>query len=283
MRVKDNIELSIIIPTLGRKEELKALFDSILHTNIDVSYEIIIVDQNENHLIDELCDSYKEKLPISQHIVQFKGLSKAKNYGVAHANGKIVCFPDDDAEFCEDTVCMALHVLKEKKAECVFGKVIDKETKEDTVMKFQAGAMFLTLDNFEGAFVEATMFAYLELLKKYPYDENMGVGTVKGAEEGYDLVYRLLCDNKVIYYDSLITYYHPNKISEKTSEDEIKRAFYYSCGYGYLCKKHKFARKYRKRARKLTFGIPIIAIIRHRELKYFMAQWMGLRLGYKYL
>ena len=283
MEKKDGIELSIVIPTIGRKKEVIALFESVLSTNLNVSYEIIVIDQNEDNLIDEICKKYKKSLPITQYKVQFKGASKARNYGIEKARGKIACFPDDDAEFSGNTVVAALYSLKKTKADCVFGKVIDKKNGKDVVMKFRSDSMFLSLDNFEGAFVEATTYAYVELLKKYPYDENMGVGTIRGSEEAYDLVYRLLKDRKVIYYDPTIIYYHPDKIIEKSSDSEIRRAFYYSCGYGYLCKKHKFEKKYKKRARKLTFGIPVIAVLRNRELKYFMAQWMGLRLGYKYL
>lgn len=283
MEKEYSVELSIIIPTIGRKKELRNLFDSILFTDINVSYEVIVVDQNENHLIDEVCENYKKRLPITQYTVQFKGLSRAKNYGVTKANGKIVCFPDDDAEFCKETVSKALYTLRKKKADCVFGKTIDKETRKDTVIKYQPYAKFLSINDFEGAFIEATMFAYVELLIKYPFDENMGAGTICGAEEGYDLVYRLLLDKKVIYYEPTIIYYHPNQIGKRVSEKEIKRAFYYSCGFGHLCKKHKFVKKYKRRVTKLLFGIPIIAIIRRKELKYFMAQWMGLRLGYKYI
>lgn len=279
MKMSD-VYLSIIIPTLGRKDEVRALFDSIKNTKIDCTYEVLVIDQNEDGLLDQLCLEYKDALNVMQHKVLFKGLSKAKNYGIDHANGEVLCFPDDDAEMCSDTVHTALEILRDKDVECVFGKCVDKETKEDSVMKFRAQEQLLTLDNFEGAFVEATMFAKKDIFYNHRYDEKLGVGSIFGSQEGYDLVYRMLKDGKKLFYSPEIVFYHPHKVATKSTEGEVRRAFYYSCGFGYLCKKHGFVKKYKKRLWLLRFGIPVIAVIRHKELKYFRAQKMGLELGY---
>ncbi|MGN1196323.1 MAG: glycosyltransferase family 2 protein [Acetatifactor sp.] len=278
-----DVYLSIIIPTLGRKDEVRALFDSIENAKIDCTYEVLVIDQNEDGLLDQLCIEYKDALNVVQHKVLFKGLSKAKNYGIDHASGEVLCFPDDDAEMCSDTVHTALKIIKEKDVECVFGKCVDKQTKEDSVMKFRAQEQLLTLDNFEGAFVEATMFAKKDIFCKHRYDEKLGVGSIFGSQEGYDLVYRMLKDGKKLFFSPEIVFYHPQKVTTKSTEGEVRRAFYYSCGFGYLCKKHGFVKKYKKRLWLLRFGIPVIAVIKHKELKYFKAQKMGLELGYSLL
>lgn len=277
-----SFELSIIIPTLGRLKELEALFASIIASKLSLSYEVIVVDQNEN-LIDELVHKYESSIPIKHHKVSFKGLSMAKNYGVRVADGRIVCFPDDDAEFCLNTIGTALDLLNKKQADCVFGKCVEKNSGKDSVMHFKTCEEFLDLHNFDGSFIEATMFALTDVMKQYPYDESMGVGTIFGSQEGYDLVYRLLTDGKVLFYSPQIIFYHPNKISNRNSTAEIKRAFYYSCGWGYLCKKHNFKKKFKKRYLKVKMALPIIFTFRHKQYKYFKAQYMGLILGYRYL
>lgn len=276
-------KLSIVIPTLGRKAEFEALLKSIERSYIQIPYEIIVVDQNPERYLDEICNQYTQKLPLAQYTVSFKGASRARNFGVQKSTGDIVCFPDDDAEFLPDTIQKALSTMEEVNVECVFGKVIDKETREDVVIKFQKEKKLLTLDDFEGAFVEATMFAKTDLMREFPYDEELGVGTIHGAEEAYDLVYRMLKSQKKIFFSPEILFYHPQKIVARENPSEIRRAFYYSCGLGYLCLKHGFKRKYWKRMLKLSLGIPIIAIIKHKELKYYQAEKMGLKLGYKFI
>ena len=235
-----SFELSIIIPTLGRLKELEALFASIIASKLSLSYEVIVVDQNEN-LIDELVHKYESSIPIKHHKVSFKGLSMAKNYGVRVADGRIVCFPDDDAEFCLNTIGTALDLLNKKQADCVFGKCVEKNSGKDSVMHFKTCEEFLDLHNFDGSFIEATMFALTDVMKQYPYDESMGVGTIFGSQEGY------------------------------------------SCGWGYLCKKHNFKKKFKKRYLKVKMALPIIFTFRHKQYKYFKAQYMGLILGYRYL
>ena len=259
------------------------LLQSIESADIDIPYEVIIVDQNPEGFLDEICDKYALKLPLKQYTVQFKGLSKARNFGVQKAEGDIICFPDDDSEFLPDTITSALKIMKEKDVPCVFGKVISKATGEDAVIKFCKEEKFLSLTDFEGAFVECTMFAKAELLRNFPYDEELGVGTIHGAEEGYDMVYRMLKAGRRLFYCPEIKFYHPVKILSRESDAEVRRAFYYSCGLGYLCKKHGFAKKYKNRMFKLTLGIPVIAVFKRKELKYFRAQKMGLELGYKFI
>ncbi len=276
------IKLSIVIPTLGRMEEVRALLESIVKSDISIEYEVLIIDQNEDDRLDALCEDFQIKIPLKQCKVNFKGLSKAKNYGIKCAQGEIICFPDDDAEFTGDTIKKALDELDSCDADCVFGKCIDKETSEDSVILFKKERLQLTLKEFEGAFVEATMFAKLSVLKDFQFDEKMGVGNIHGAEEGYDLVYRMLLADKKLLYTPEIVFYHPNKVQNKSSNPEIKRAFYYSCGFGYLCKKHGFKSKYYKRLFKLFIGIPVIYFIKHKNTKYYKAQWHGIILGYGY-
>ena len=277
--MQNNLYLSIIIPTIGRKDDLRNLLNSIVNSKLNIKYEVIVIDQNKD-LIDDIIEEFKNLLPIFNHKVNFIGLSKAKNYGAFVASGNIVCFPDDDAEFCTNTIDIALKYLFEKRADCVFGKCVDKNTGMDSICKFETNETFLNLHNFEGRFVEATMFTYTKLIKEYPFDENMGAGTLFGSQEGYDLVYRLLSDGKKLFYSPCIVFYHPNKVNSKSTKDEIKRAFFYSCGFGYLCKKHNLIKKFKKRFRIIRLTLPFIYFIMHRKFKYYKAQYMGMYIGY---
>lgn len=279
----NNTRLSIIIPTFGRSVEVDDLLTSIEQTEIPLSYEIIIVDQNTDGKIDSIVERHRSKLEINHHKIKSRGLSKARNYGIRCANGDIICFPDDDAQFTENTIKNALSTLEETCADCVSGKLVEKETGMDAMILFPQNRKILTISNMEDSFIEPAMFYKKEFLEYYQYDENMGVGTIHGAQEGYDQVFRALKDGKKIVYDPRIIYYHPMKKGKRTTEGEIHRAFYYSCGLGYLCKKHKLDRKFRNRFIKLSVAIPYVAIFRNKEFKYFFAQWMGILLGYKYI
>ena len=60
-------ELSVVIPTIGRKDELKQLLNSIIKTQYPIN-EVIVVDQNCSCLIDEIITEFKTVLTISVNI-----------------------------------------------------------------------------------------------------------------------------------------------------------------------------------------------------------------------
>lgn len=277
------MDLSIIVPTYGRTNELENLLESICLLNLDYKYEVLIIDQNEKNILKSILEKYELYLPIRHHRVYFRGLSKARNYGITYSEGKLICFPDDDAEFKKDTVENAMKYIQETGADCVYGRCIDKISGKVSISSSGNEAVRLNLNNFEKNCLEATMFIKRSKALQYLFDEQMGVGCVFGSQEGYDIAYRMLYDNCKLYYSPEIEFYHPEKVFLRVKDVEIKRSFYYNCGFGYLCRKHRFKKKYMCRIIKISIALPIIFIFYHKTFKYYFAQWMGMKLGYQYL
>lgn len=109
------LSFSLIIPTINRKKELENLLESIKNIQYNELEEIIVIDQNENNLIDDVVERYKKILPIQHYKVNFKGTSKAKNYGAKMAKGDIINFPDDDSQILPQTLSTVNEMFKEKK------------------------------------------------------------------------------------------------------------------------------------------------------------------------
>lgn len=80
------LAISFIIPTLNRPQELKRLLDSFVAQTVRPD-EIIVVNQGE------FLPDYQS---VKQCQVDFKSLTKARNFGVKQSVGDIVCFLDDD-------------------------------------------------------------------------------------------------------------------------------------------------------------------------------------------
>jgi len=271
-------DLSIVIPTIGREKEVRLLLQSISDTIPDrISYEIIIVDQNADDL---LLSAVREanNSNINHCRVPFRGLSKAKNYGIKLAQGDIICFPDDDCRMLDKTIETALDLLSTNRYDMVAGRCVDAEG-NDSVLKFHASSAELMITNFEGKMVEATIFARRELLVEYCFDETLGIGTFHGAEEGFDLVYRLLKDKKRIFYSPDICLYHPQVVLDKSAANSILRAFTYRCGLGRVCVKHKLYRKLLKRLFAVLLFIPFCAVFRRNSLRYYLAELLGIISG----
>ena len=275
------LELSIILPTLGRSKEVDAMLESILKyvASTPVSFEVIVVDQNFSCLLDGTIEKYRNMgFEICQHKVSFRGLSKAKNYGAKLASGKYVCFIDDDAEFLEGTVERSINRLEEGEFDIVSGRCIDRNG-NDSTLKFEHKEQVLSLQCFENRFIESTMFFKREICERFQYDENMGLGAFYGAEEGYDLVYRMLNEGVKILFDPEIKFYHPQNFVSRSQPGIARKTFSYKIGFGYLCRKHHLRKKYWKRLLAVMCYLPYLCIFRPKDVKFYFGEFLGLLAG----
>jgi glycosyltransferase involved in cell wall biosynthesis len=276
-----NILLSIIIPTIGRKLELLDLLKSLVKSIENISYEIIIIDQNPKGFLDDSLNEYRDILNISHHNVDFKGLSKAKNYGVKLAQGLYLSFPDDDCKIFPSTYSKALEIIQNNNFDIVFGRCIDKMG-NDSVLKFKKESYLLNKNNMLGGFVEATGIISKKIFDQgFLFDENMGAGCFHGAEEGFDWLYRILTGSTTkAFYSKEVIFYHPQVLLDKGTPQALKRVFTYSCGGAYLCKKHGFYFKFSKRLILVMISIPFYLFFNWKKSKYYFAELLGLLSGF---
>lgn len=278
---KEGVDLSIIIPTIGRKNELNSLLKSIVDCGLELTTEIIIIDQNPIGFLDEMLDEFRAVLNINHQIVSFKGLSKAKNFGVKIAKGEYFSFPDDDCKIFSDTYSIAFKTIETENVDVVFGRCIDVNG-NDSVLKFKKESYFLNTKNMLGGFVEATGVINKSIFEQgFYFDENMGAGCFHGAEEGYDWLYRILTNSNLkAFYNPEVKFYHPQVLLDKGTTQALKRVFTYSCGKAYLCKKHHFYFRYIKRLFLIMISVPFYVIINRKKARYYFVEILGLLSGF---
>lgn len=269
--------ISIIIPTINRKKELVQLLDSIDRQNYK-NFEVIIVDQNPPGYLDSIVHDYSNKFKLKHIVIYKKGAALARNIGANEANGDVLFFPDDDSRVFEDTISLAISLLEQNDYDCIFGKTVDEDDK-DSVIIYSSKSGYLSLKDYEGKFVEATMFIKKKLFLQYYYDESFGVGTFYGAEEAHDLVLRMLKEGIRLYYNKNIKIYHPRKIKDHSNPDEIKRVFTYRCGFSHLCIKHKLYYKLFKRIVVVFLYLFYLVIFQRKKMRYYMSELLGLLAG----
>ncbi len=271
------LKFSVIIPTIGRLSELNRNLQSILNSSL-LPEEIIIVDQNENNILHEIISNYNSKLNIIHERVKFKGVSKAKNYGVNVASTDYIFIPDDDCEIYKDTFLLSLTEMCKNKSDVVFGKCID-QTGNDSVTKFSPDAGWLSLKEHKGKFIEATICSKRSILQDFPFDESLGAGCFHGAEEAYDWILRLLYANKKLYYNPIIKYFHLHPVVDYTSNKSLDRVFKYRCGFAKLCKKHSKWKMYCNRFITVSLAMVAYSFYDKKKFKYYLAELCGLIMG----
>lgn len=91
------MRLSVIIPVYNTPPEmLIACFDSIVFSN-DIDWEAIVVDDGSTELTASVCRQYVSTHPGFQYVRQEnRGVSSARNTGLAQATGEYILFVDAD-------------------------------------------------------------------------------------------------------------------------------------------------------------------------------------------
>ncbi|MBQ0163198.1 MAG: glycosyltransferase family 2 protein [Treponema sp.] len=266
---------SIVIPTLGRDVQVDALLQSIIDSGLK-SFETIIVDQNDDDRLVPVIKKYKA-LKIKHIKADFKSATKARNLGAQKIKGDYVIFADDDCEFLPDTASKIEKYLEKFNPDVLSGRAVDRD-KNDSVCTFAKDECYLDMNNYDHRYVEFTEVFKRDVFLKYPYDPDIGVGNFYGSGEAQDQMIRMLRDGVKVYYTSELQFYHPNKVTDHQSKGEIKRSFFYSCGYAYVCKKNN-VKDADKRMKKLLLYIPYCLLFKRKYLVYYLAEFAGLIAG----
>lgn len=198
--------ISAVVATLNRTTELERFFDSVL-LNRQADIELIIVDQNRDFLIDGLINKYMPKLNIVHVKMEEANQSKARNYGATLAKGRVLCFPDDDCWFENNS----LHQVMQYFATGNAADMLIIHWKQNPVQGIPSGSL---TPKFIYSFKAVGYATYVMFFKREKFEElggfmqTIGIGKYIGGGEDSELLFRAAKENFSIYYDSKIGVNH---------------------------------------------------------------------------
>ena len=100
--------LSVVIPTYGRIDSVKALVDA-LDQQSGVDLEMIVLDQNPDGRLAFLASS---RFPLTRIVLDEPNVSTARNVGFAASRGSHLLFIDDDLRPDPDFCARGIHSLQ---------------------------------------------------------------------------------------------------------------------------------------------------------------------------
>lgn len=198
--------ISAVVATYRRKDELNRLFDSVIKNGIG-NLELIVVDQNIDGLIDDVIEKYRSSLDINHIRMTEANQSKARNLGASKAKYPIICFPDDDCWFEDDSLKKVqdyfesnsstdLLIINWKQNPVVHTDSFTLSAKE--VFSFRAvGYVTYVLFFNKGIFQRLGGFL-----------ETIGIGKYIGGGEDSELTFRAVHNGMTLYYNAAIGVNH---------------------------------------------------------------------------
>lgn len=235
MLLRKNFLFSLVIATLRDDGDLESCLASMADLTDSPSFEIIVVDQNEDAHLVNVVNRFKNQLDIVHIRVDFIGASRARNVGAHAARGQWLGFPDDDCVFFPDTLLEVARLACDTSLQVITGQTVD-ESGAPNVLRWKADKTAFDRWNMFGCLTEATLFIRRDIfLQVKGFDEFFGPGAAFPAAEGMDLMNRLYAEFGSVgtCYSPRIRMRHPTKIPP-WNRWAVKRFYEYARGDGGL-------------------------------------------------
>jgi len=227
------MKTSLVIATLGIKDELEQLLTSFSNQSYNISdIEVIIVDQNEKNFLNSTLKKFKNLNVIYIHS-DIKGLSFNRNIGLKKATGDIICFPDDDCLYYIDTLSSVVKFFEANQScDVALGRIYDRVDNINIIKTWpvQEKSIF----TFNVYFMSSSITIFIRASVLISFDETLGVGARFGSCEDPDLLYRLLTQGKRIVYTPSIDVWHPTPDESNISLFKVSS---YASGFGAFIRK----------------------------------------------
>jgi glycosyltransferase involved in cell wall biosynthesis len=273
--------VSLVVTTINRVQELARLFRSLAKQH-NSSFEVVLVDQNQDDRLAALIAYYASCFPI-RHLRSLPGLSKSRNVGLFQCRGEIIGFPDDDCWYLEDTIDRVIAIFRTAAdVEVISGRTIDKEGVE-SLGQFQNFSSRITRSNLWRTHNSSTLFVRARALQAVcGFDESLGLGAKSQFQSGEetDLLLKVMQRGGQAQFYRDLTIFHDQIPS--SSSAMLRRAKSYSPGFGRLLRKHNFGFPYLAFRVARTCGGAARAALRMNstEARYKIAWALGTIQGY---
>lgn len=227
-------DISLIIPTYGRYNEIEKLLHSLSKQTYPLEkIEVIIVDQNDSIDLSPVINKYSSILNIIYRKINEKGSANAKNIGIQISNGSLITFPDDDCTYYENTVAAAIAFFKNNPSvDIAYGRVYERETKTNIMRNWPDKDIELNMYNFHLNYSAITCFSKT---KEVFYDTRFGTGAPYFSGDELDYIIAAIEKKYKVVYTNSIDIWHPQL---NLSVMPLKKIYNYAIGYGAVCKKN---------------------------------------------
>ena len=229
-------EISVIVPMYKVEKYINRCIDSILCQTYS-DFELLLVDDGSPDSCYEIGLAYSKK---DERVRIFHkengGLSDARNFGTARANGKYITFIDSDDYVSSDYLATLIGMLNENDADIAVGfysdvtdtatldAVINEDKQKTEVYSgdealhlLLASSMYLQMETAWGKLIKT------EIVKKHPFP----VGRLH-EDEATTYLYYYDANVVAVTYRKIYGYYqNPNSIMRsERSEKNIKDALW---------------------------------------------------------
>lgn len=216
------VALSVIIPLYNKESIIGRTVHSVLHQSYN-DFEIIIVDDGST---DNSVNVVKGILDKRIKLIQQEngGPGKARNTGLAYAEGDWILFLDADDELAEGALKHLYdYTIKYPDVNIIDGSYIVRTENEENHFIYHEGCT--VTNNFKAFYFKETLpstghtLFKKELIRKYPYNTSIR------RYEDVEMIMRILKEAKIVTTSRPIFYVNAAFSSASTARKSISEDF----------------------------------------------------------
>lgn len=248
------MRISLVVATVGRTTEVERLLAS-LQAQTHQDFDVIVVDQNADGRLAPVLAEFAGKLDL-RHLTLSgtPGASRARNLGLRHVTGEVICFPDDDCWYPPDLLARVAELLTANPDwDAIIGEAVDASGRPILPWPERSGRATKPIC-WRRAVCFALIFRARVLKRIGGFDEALGggAGTPWVSGEDADLMLRALENGFRVRYEKQLRIHHP-RLFRSFDETSRSKRYGYSLGDGNLLRKHPMPAWWRV----LFFGVPV--------------------------
>jgi glycosyltransferase involved in cell wall biosynthesis len=230
LRQQANLTVSIVICTRNRPNLLRKCLEGIARLELAPD-EVIVVDNTSG---DKEAEAVVRDFSATYVVEPVKGLSRARNRGLAESHSEIVAYLDDDATPDLHWLGRMLEPFKDPQVSAVAGKIVTPESQAEA----HADQPARFLDKKDPKWFEIVTFGGLGLgsnmaLRRSPcigkriFDERLGRGApFQIAEENYAFAFLIARGYTAVYLPDAIVFHPPLKNGDLRLEARNRIAYW---------------------------------------------------------
>jgi GT2 family glycosyltransferase len=175
---------------------------------------LIVVDNGSEDGSTALVEEFGNGVPFLVSLVRHndKGLSKARNAGLARSRGELITFTDDDCYVTATYLADIVNVFDRSDLGCIGGRILlfDPEDARETILDSEEAMVLEAMSFVEPGFIHgANMAVRREVFEKIgAFDPRLGAGTRFHCGEDTDLLARASAAGFRIGYNPKPTIFH---------------------------------------------------------------------------
>ncbi len=230
------MQFSLIVATVNRVDPLDRLLNSLTGQKFG-DFEVIIADQNSDDRLAAVVARYAPHIRIN-HVRARRGLSAARNDGLAVAKGLLAAFPDDDCWYLPHTLAVIDDWMKAHPTMGGISVACCDADARPSVQNWPPHGMKIDVRNVWRCAVSIGIFLHREKITAAGgFDESLGVGALWESGEETDLLLRLLAGGMQVFYEPEFLVGHANPTAHYDTAASA-RALGYGRGLGRVLAKH---------------------------------------------